>query len=162
MIEQDRAVIELDREEIRRRELLLRLQVVADLARACAEIDAAVADMGEVGTVEIERARIRGPDAARLRVRQARILAGIEPAAPAGIGFAPVGRQLRIVAAEPARDTARERPANVAAAIADREVLHRHAGLIGCLYRFVYRLGDVEVQQFEIRAARLQRGPREG
>ena len=55
-LEEYGAVVELDREKIGRRELPLGLQIVANLLLACAEVEAAVADMRIVGGIDIEHA----------------------------------------------------------------------------------------------------------
>jgi hypothetical protein len=150
--QEQRAIVELDREQIARREMLVRGEIVAQLARARADVVAAVAEQGE--HVSADGALVRRPEPLRCRIGDAGHRVGIEPAVPGDIG-----RQQRIGAADALRNASRDRPCDVARAIGDDDVLRRNAADVRDRDCLVGALGVRHVAQAEINCAGLLGGP---
>lgn len=89
--QQQGAVIQLDVEQVAGRKAAMRLQVVADLLRAGAEIVATVAEQGQ--RIAVDGAIVGCPQATVDGIFNTWILRGRGPALPTAAGRGPVRRQ---------------------------------------------------------------------
>ena len=123
--EEQRAIVELDREQVARCEMRAGCEVVAQLARARADVVTAVAEQCE--RLAADRALVAGPEPVRWRIGDTRHHVGIEPAVPAGAGLRRIDRQRCVIAADALRNTAGDRPFDTTGGVADDDVLRRYA-----------------------------------
>src|SRR6185312_15282266 len=104
--------VELDIQHLLRIEMIARLQIVANLLRARAEVVAAVAD--QIERVAGNDALVGRPDARTDWILDARILRGRRVADPTRARFRPVGRRGRIETRAQRNHAAGDAPPDVA------------------------------------------------
>ncbi len=155
--QEQRPVVELDRESVGRSEVIAGKEVVADLFRARPVVVAAVAQQRQPG---IRRRPVVGsPQPAARRVLDAgEPLRRREPD-PAGSRPRPVGGKRRVEARAQRQGVPGHGPADVALGVADDEVLRRHPDGRGDRQRLVHAARRLEPGEVEVVGARQVRDP---